>query len=108
MKDKDQAKADKAFIAQWDRFQRRKPVAIAIMLVGLFGVFAVGFGLDQFGNAMRFGTVPPYLFFGSIWLGIFGGLYAITTITRALAITVCVSVFFLAVYLAGRISRGEL
>lgn len=78
------------------------------MIAGLFGVFAVGIGFDLFGKPVVFDSPGQYLFNGSIWLGVFGIAWTIASAWTAFRATVIVAGIYLALYLAGKLSRGEL
>ena len=82
-------------------------LALAIMLAGIFGVFAIGVGYDLFGKPITFTGPGFYLFYGSIWLGVFGLALAFMTVRSAFIVAVLVAAFYLLVFVAGKVSRGE-
>lgn len=83
-------------------------LSIPVMLAGLFGVFASGLAFDLFGRPISFAEVGPYLFYGSIWLSVFGLALAFLTVRGAFIVMVCTAAVYLGLFIAGKASRGEL
>ena len=78
------------------------------MVVSLVALFWVGIGFDVFGAKLSFDSPGPYLFYGAIWLGIFGLARSFSGAFTAFRITVIVAGVFLLLFLAGKIARGEI
>lgn len=78
------------------------------MIAAMIGVFAAGIGFDLFGKPIAFDGPGPYLFYGSIWLGVFGIIWTVASAWTAFRATVIIAGVFLALFFAGRLSRGEL
>jgi apolipoprotein N-acyltransferase len=79
-----------------------------IMAISLGAVFWIGIGFDVFGSSLSFDAPGPYLFFGAIWLGVFGLARAFFSVMTSFRVTVVVAGLYLLIFLAGRIARGEL
>lgn len=88
---------------------KRQIKAIFIMAFSLGGVFFSGYYFNLFGTKIDF-TNNPYviLFYGFIALGIYGVLYTFLTSKAAIKGTVFFVGVFMLIYIAGRMSRGEL
>ena len=87
----------------------RKHIASAIMLTAIAGVFFVGYEYKLFGNKMSFTEKPAtYLFYGFILLGIFGAFFTRLRAKFALGATIIIAALFLLLFVAGKLSRGEL
>lgn len=79
-----------------------------VMVVALISVFASGIGYDLFGRPIIFDSPGLYVFFGSIWMCLFGMVWAFASAWTAFRTTVVIAAFYLALYVAGKLSRGEL
>lgn len=71
-------------------------------------MFASGFYFDVFGKPITFQKVGDYAFYGSIWFAVFGVFWCMFSAWAAFRFTVCVMAAFLGLYIAGKLSRGEL
>ena len=89
-------------------FQGHPKLGVWIMCFSLVALFWVGFRFEVFGNPLTFDRAGPYLFFGAIWLGIFGLGRSFFSAFTAFRITVGVAGVYLLIFFAGRLSRGEL
>ena len=87
----------------------RIPIAILIMLTSLAGIFIIGFKFDLFGQKINFIKNPAnYLFFGCILLGIFGVFYSLLRAKLAFIATIFIAGIYMLIFIAGKLSRGEL
>lgn len=87
----------------------RTHIASAIMVTAIAGVFFVGFEYDLFGSKISFTDKPAtYLFYSFILLGIFGAFFTRLRARVALGATVVVATLYLLLFVAGKLSRGEL
>lgn len=89
------------------QFNGRPMLGVWIMASSLIALFGVGIGFDVFGKPLTFDTPGPFLFFGAIWLGVFGLARAFFGGLTAFRVTVVVAGLYLIIFLAGRIARGE-
>lgn len=87
----------------------RIPVAILIMLTSLAGIFIIGLKFDLFGQKINFIENPAnYLFFGCILLGIFGVFYSLLRAKLAFIATIFIAGIYVLIFIAGKLSRGEM
>jgi len=79
------------------------------MLTSIAGVFIIGLQYDLFGNKINFTESPAtYLFFGFILLGIFGVFYSLLRAKIVFGATIFIAGLYLLIFIAGKLSRGEL
>ncbi len=79
------------------------------MCAGLGGMFASGLWFDLFETRIDFAASPGfYAFYGSIWLAVFGVFFRFAPARLAFVFTVLIAGIFLAIFVAGKWSRGEL
>lgn len=87
----------------------RIPIAILIMLASLAGIFIIGLKFDLFGQKIDFIENPAnYLFFGCILLGIFGVFYSLLRAKLAFIATLFIAAIYTLIFIAGKLSRGEI
>jgi hypothetical protein len=81
---------------------------MAIMVVAPIGVFFFGITLDLFGKPIDFGNIGFYLFFLSIFVGIYGIAFALLDGFAAFSVMVVLCGIYLIIFIAGKLARGEL
>ena len=89
-------------------FYGHPQLGLWIMVASLVAVFSIGIGFDVFGKPLTFDAPGPYLFFGSIWLGVFGLARAFFSALTSFRVTVVVAGLYLLIFFAGRLARGEI
>lgn len=89
-------------------FHGRPVLGVLIMVMSLVALFGFGFLFDLFGKPLRFNAPGPYLFYGAIWLGVFGLARSFVSGLMAFRMTVIVAGLFLLIFFAGKLSRGEI
>ena len=87
----------------------KKRIAKAIMLLSLMAFFGVGVYFNLFGQKINFNQAPEtYLFFSFILSGVFGAFYTRFSLKLSFVFSLFIGLVFLGLYIAGRLSRGEL
>ena len=87
----------------------RQITGAIIAAVGLVLLFVTGVAFDLFGQKIDFHNNPAmYAFFGSIFLGAFGAGMIVMPPRLSFVAMVCLSGIFLALFIAGKLARGEL
>ena len=77
-------------------------------VIGLASMFASGLFFDVFGQPITFQTIGAYAFYCSIWFAVFGVFWCLFSAWTAFRMTVGVMAVFLGLFIAGKLSRGEL
>ncbi|MBV7396065.1 hypothetical protein [Mameliella sediminis] len=88
---------------------KRMAIGATIAISSIALMFWVGSRFELFGQQIDFSKQPAfYLFFGCLCSGIFGVLYIYLPTRLALKLLVIVWGFYLLIFLAGKLSRGEI
>lgn len=89
--------------------RQRALVGVSIAFFAIICCLLVGLHYDLYGNKIDFIKEPAtYLFFGFIFLSVFGVLYILFKTTWAFFGTLCAAVIYLSLFFLGKFSRGEL
>lgn len=84
-------------------------ITIPIMLCAIVGAFSLGIYFDLFGEEFDFVSRPvSYLFVSCFLFGLFGVIHTFVSAGKAAIGTIVGTCIFLLLYLAGKLSRGEL